>query len=281
MNARVLRPASPDEAAALWPTVEGAHLFATAERYRTLHAAAPWRLQVTGQGEAAVLETWRDHLDVLAVRALWCADSRVPELVRQIARIARDRGYGRILSPLVSQEFAPAYLRGGLRPWETLVVSRLHRIPEEIAEQPLPPGVTIRLARGDDLVTLARIDAAAFDEFWRYDERRLAGHLRDDRVAVAERSGETVGYTLAMPAGHGGTVGRLAVSQSSRRQGVGEALLREALAHLAASGVRAVTLCTQEANPASRALYRKAGMTESPRRLVFLMGSVAHASERE
>lgn len=280
MSAAVLRAASDEEAVALWPTIEAAHLFATVERYRAFRAAAPWRLQVTGQGEAAVLEEWREHLDVLAVRALWCAERRVPELMSQIARIARDRGYVRVLSPLVPQECAQAYLRADLRPWETLVTSRLDRIPASVAE-PSASGVAIRRAHADDLSALARIDAACFDEFWRYDERRLAGYLRDDRVTVAEKSRETVGYTLAMLAGRGGTIGRLAVLPSFRRQGVGEAMLREALAYLAGSGARTVTLCTQEANLASRALYRKIGMTESPRRLIFLMGPATMTDERE
>lgn len=281
MSARELRPASADEAAALWPMVASTQLFATVERYRATCAAAPWRLQVTGQGEAAVLETWREHLDVLAVRALWCAESRVPELMREIALIARERGHGRVLSPLAPHGLAPVYRRAGLRPWETLVISRLHRIPRDIAEPSLPSGVTIRLARGDDIPSVACIDAACFDEFWRFDDRRLAEHLRHDRVAVAERSRETVGYTLAMSVGRGGTIGRLAVLPSARGRGIGEALLRDALSHLAQSGVGSVTLCTQEANRVARALYGKVGMTESPGRLVFLMGSVAHASERE
>lgn len=280
-SAAGLRTASDGEVRALWPTIRAAQLFATVESYRAFRMAAPWRLQVNAKGEYAVLEEWREHLDVLAVRMLGCADGRIPPLMDQIAGVARERGYGRLLSPLVPQESAMRYLRAGFCPWETLVIARLDRVPADIAERSPPPGITVRPAREDDLPALAHVDTTCFDEFWRYGKRQLEECLLDGRVAVAECSHGVVGYTLAMLMGRGGTIGRLAVMPPLRGRGVGEALLREAIAHLARGGARSVTLCTQDANLASRALYRKVGMTESPRRLVLLMGPVACADERE
>jgi ribosomal protein S18 acetylase RimI-like enzyme len=126
-----------------------------------------------------------------------------------------------------------------------------------------------------------RIDAECFNDFWRYDADRLSRYFVEDRLMVAEGSQGVIGYTLSTVVRGSGTLGRLAVRPSARHRGIGEALLHDALAYLVRTGVETVSLCTQEDNQASRALYRKIGMTELTGRLVFLMGSARHAGKRE
>jgi hypothetical protein len=151
VSKRTLHPASAEEADALWPAVNAAHLFDSHARYRQFRADAPWRVQVTDGGEAVVLEEWRSHLDVLAMRGLWCAGDRVPELAGQIARLAAGQGYGRVLSPLLAEEFAPVYRRAGMKVCDTIVAMRLDRRGSQITRPILPSGVRLRHALTDDL----------------------------------------------------------------------------------------------------------------------------------
>lgn len=281
MSKRTLHPASAGEADALWPAVNAAHLFDSHARFQQFRADAPWRVQVTDGGEAVVLEEWRSHLDVLAMRGLWCAGDRVPELAGQIARLAAGQGYGRVLSPLVAEEVASVYERADMTVCDTIVALRLDRRGSEIARPDLPAGVRLRHALADDLPELVRIDAECFNDFWRYDADRLSRYFVEDRLMVAEGPEGVIGYTLSTVVRGSGTLGRLAVRPSDRHRGTGEALLRDALAYLVRTGVGTVSLCTQEDNQASRALYRKIGMTELSGRLVFLMGPAGHAGKRE
>lgn len=281
MSSRTLHSASLAEAEGSWPAVRAAHLFDSRAEYERFHARAPWQLQVTGRGEGVVLEEWRTHLDVLAMRALWCAPGRLPQLVAQVADIAAEQGFGGVLSPLVNEEAARAYERAGMRVHQTIVV--LQRDGSVLPPDACTPcaGVTLRNAVAGDVSLLASIDAECFDEFWRYDAVRLSRYLAQDHIVVAEDDRGLLGYSLAMDVRGSGTLGRLAVRPDARRRGVGTELVRDTLEYLNRSGVRTVSLCTQEDNHASRALYRKTGMVEQRGRLVFLMGPAARTGQRK
>jgi len=272
VNSGVLHAAGPDERDALWPAVKAAHLFDSRERFERFYAEAPWRVQVTGRGEAVVAEEWRSHLDVLALRGLWASSGRIPALIDQIGGIAAEHGFGRILSPLVASEVAPVYERAGLAFHGAIVALRLDRASWHRGEVRPASGVLLRPAEADDLPRLVSIDAECFDEFWRYDAERLARYFVEDRMVVAEGPGGVIGYTLATVVWQSATLGRLAVTPAARHLGTGEALLREALGYLVDTGAGTVSLCTQEENLASRALYRKVGLNELTGRLVFLIG---------
>jgi [ribosomal protein S18]-alanine N-acetyltransferase len=265
-----LHPASASEADAIWPAINAAHMFDSHARFQRFRSEAPWRLQVTSRGEAVVLEEWRAHQDVLAMRGLWCSGDRVRLLGDQIARVASGQGYGRLLSPLVAEDVAPVYQRARFAVHGLIVALRLDRSAWIEAGARPAPGLRLRQALADDLTALEHIDSECFDDFWRYDAAHLARYLVEDRLVVAEGREGVVGYTLATVVRGSGTLGRLAVKPSARGHGTGEALLREALSYLVRTGVGTVSLCTQEENLASRALYRKVGLTELTGRLVFL-----------
>lgn len=279
MSLATLHPASADEADTVWPAVNAAHLFDSHARFRQFRSEAPWRLQVTSRGEAVVLEEWRSHLDVLAMRGLWCAGDRIPPLADQIARVAAGQGYGRLLSPLVATAVAPIYERARFSVHGSIVALRLDRGAWKHEEPHLAQGVRLRRALADDLPALVCIDAQCFDDFWRYDLNHLARYLVEDRLVVAEGPEGLIGYTLATVVRGSGTLGRLAVKPSARSLGTGEALLREALSYLLQTGVGTVSLCTQEENLASRTLYRKVGLAELTGRLLFLVKPTGSAEE--
>lgn len=274
----MLRPATPAECSALWPAARAAHLFRDAPAFEAFHAAAPWRVQVASGGRAAVVERWRDHLDMLAIRALWAGDRDVGALLGELAALARSHGYGRLMSPLVPRDIAAPYERGGMSVHQSIVALRIDaRHAAHVAAAPVP-GVRLRSASPDDLEGLCRVDGECFDLFWAYEPRRIAAAMVAERLALAEdlTSGtpRLIGYTTCTVERGSGTLGRLAVDPRDRGRGVGALLLADALVSMAARGAATISLCTQEDNAPSRALYSRGGLRELPGRLLFLAGDV-------
>jgi len=262
----VTRPADRDDLRRIWPAVSSAHLFDDFAGLLSWWEAAPWRVRVTRAGEAAVLGRWRAHLDLLSVRGLWCATSRIPVLMEDLRAVARAQGFARLMAPLVPDDAVAPYLAAGLVVRQSIVVYRMQ--PPLAVVRPAPAGVTVRVGLPTDHRAVAALDASCFDEFWRYDAESMRGYLESERLGVAESGGRVIGYTLCTVHGAEATIGRLAVAPEHRGRGIGTAMLADAVVYVARKGAQAVTLCTQEENDDSRRLYRRTGFREAPGRLV-------------
>jgi ribosomal-protein-alanine N-acetyltransferase len=259
-------PATRDDVLRLWPVVVGAHLFRDREELVAFADAAPWRVRITPAGEAAVLERWREHLDMLSIQGIWCSTDRVAPIVEDLQQVARLQGFARLLGPLVTDDSVWPYEAAGLSIRQRIVIYRMQ--PPKAQPHPAPVGVVLRPGTAKDLPAVAAVDAESFDEFWRYDDEILHRSVEREHVVVAEAEGKVIGYTLSTLHGVEATVGRLAVVPSRRHAGVGSALLADAAATAARHGAAGITLCTQEENDDSRRLYRRAGFREAPGRLV-------------
>jgi ribosomal protein S18 acetylase RimI-like enzyme len=240
---------------------------------------APWRLQVTGQGEIATLERWREHSAALWVTGLWCSERRIGDLIRQLRGLATRQGFDTILSPIVPSSAQAPYEAAGMRVVEEGVT--LARDLTTAGELMLPDsaGVSLRRADPSDVGLLLALDAECFDRFWRYDESRLADALARERGSIAESNGKPIGYTLCTVDRDLGVLGRLAVGPESRRQGAGTLLVRDAVQYLEARGVQRVTVSTQVHNAAARELYRQVGFTEAPEKWALLASDSDEVAE--
>jgi len=78
---------------------------------------------------------------------------------------------------------------------------------------------------------------------------------------VAEREGQIIGYQVSTPTTRGGHLARLATLPQFQGQGIGYALVRDALSRFTQRGAQTITVNTQKNNLSSLALYRKAGFT--------------------
>ncbi len=89
------------------------------------------------------------------------------------------------------------------------------------------------------------------------------GGRADAILVAAEKNGEIAGYcTCMLPAGaetFSGWVDMLAVRSGLRGRGIGESLMRGALAWMHAAGVLSAALCTQDDNKPALGLYGKTG----------------------
>ncbi|MBI5231682.1 MAG: GNAT family N-acetyltransferase [Coriobacteriales bacterium] len=255
----------------LWPAARGSRLFDSPAEMREFAAEAPWRVRVDGRSDAAIVERWRSHLDILSIRALWTPNRRLSRWVDDLAAVARQHGFGRLLSPLLPQTLLRQWLAQGMRLAEPLVA--FQGAPSVVAAAASRTEAVVRHGRDEDLRHAEEIDRESFGEFWRYGPRDLGRAVRRERFAVAVVGGQVVGYTLCTVSRGSGVLSRLAVHPSARRTGIGSALLAEAAASAERSGAVTFTLCTQESNSASRSLYAGAGLTEVAERYGLAIGS--------
>lgn len=268
-----IRPATIEECDKIWPAVSADHLFASPEAFRASRAACPWSVRVAKRGEAALLGRWKQHLGVLAMRGVWCAERHVPAFVADALEVARQTGHSQVLSPLLPEVLLGGYLSAGMRVPQRIVGIQGH--PQLMLPSDPPLGVEIRVGGRDDIGPVARVDAESFDEFWRWGELDLLGFLATERLAVAQaRGGAVIGYTLATVDRGAATLTRLAVAPQARGVGIGRALLAEAATWSVGQGAVTLALCTQEENTASRSLYAAAGLTEIADRYAFAICDV-------
>lgn len=263
-----LRAAREDELRWIWPAVRASRLFLTSAEFESHWREAPWRVQVNERREAALLGRWREHLDLLAVRGLWCAERRVTTMMEALTAVAQAHGFERLLSPLVPEDAARPYRQLGMRQVEAIIALR-HDDPAAASLPGAPDAASLRLGSTADLDAVLELDRAAFSDFWRYDRATLGRYVTGERLALAECDGRAIGYTLCTVNGAEGTIGRLAVDPAWQGRHVGSALLGDALGYLARQNVRSVTLSTQVDNQVSRRLYAKAGFRELAGRLLF------------
>lgn len=266
-----LHIARDHEVARLWPALAASRLFATPEDLDRFRAAGPWRVLVDDSGRAAVLERWREHMDILGIKGVWCAERDLAALLEDVRAVAREQGFARVMSPLIAEETARPYVSAGMEAIERIVALRSNtRGMKGGLEAEMPQDVELLLADTRSLESLRAVDEACFPPFWRYGPEAIRAMLEDGRVVVATESGQVIGYTWCTIDRGIGTLGRLAVLPQGRHRGVGSAILDDALGFMKRGGAELVSLCTQEDNDASRALYARQGLRELPGRLVFL-----------
>ena len=267
------REATPGEAAKLWPAVRAERLFDTAEQFSAYCSEGPWRVRVTDRGEAAVLGVWREHLDVLAMRGVWCSSHHISAFVADARALAAERGQRRVLSPLLPRDLLGPYRRERMSVCQQITPIQGHTHGVLRADPPL--GVRFRAGRADDIDALAALDAACFDDFWRYGPSELRDLAATERVMVAENGeGQLIGYTLATVSRGAATLGRLGVAPAARRTGLGLALLYDVARWADGAGAETISLCTQEENAAARRLYASAGLAEVSDVYGFAIGDV-------
>ena len=220
------------------------------------HRAQSYRFR----GGVARVAAWHGRTDIASL-ALHGPDAPSPRTMKRLLERLQQDGYREVVTnalgpgaslPLVDVGFA---VRG-----------RLHLLVHDLAHLPAPTRRTRRATRADRPSLLAA-DAAAFDEFWRFDALALREAARATPRAhtrVAPAPGPALAYGLFGRAGVAGYVQRLAVAPTAQRQGLGRALLTDGLRWLRAHGARRAYVNTQEDNDRALALYLGSGFEQLP-----------------
>jgi ribosomal protein S18 acetylase RimI-like enzyme len=220
------------------------------------HRAQSYRFR----GGVARVAAWHGRTDVASL-ALHGPDAPSPRALRRLLERMQRAGYREVVTnalgpgaslPLVDFGFA---VRG-----------RLHLLVHDLGGLPAETGRTRRAARSDRAAVLAA-DAAAFDEFWRFDSvalREAAHATPRAHTRVAPADGEPVGYGLFGRSGIAGYVQRLAVAPAFQDLGFGHSLLVDGLRWLRGHGASRAYVNTQEDNERALALYLRSGFRQLP-----------------
>jgi GNAT superfamily N-acetyltransferase len=197
----------------------------------------------------------------VASLALHGPDAPSPRALRRLLERLQAAGYREVVTnalgpgaslPLVDVGFA---VRG-----------RLHLLAHDLADLPSPSGRTRRATRADRGALLTT-DAAAFDEFWRFDAlalREAARATPRSHVRVAPAPDDSFGYGLFGRAAAAGYVQRLAVAPEVQGRGLGQALLNDGLRWLRAHGAKRAYVNTQDDNDRALTLYLRSGFARLP-----------------
>ncbi len=141
---------------------------------------------------------------------------------------------------------------------------------EWLAARPAEParveGV-IRPLHPQDLARVSEVDQAAFTPIWQHPLDTLQDALRQASYAtVLEREGRVLAYQISTASAFGAHLARLAVAPEAQGQGLGTALVADALYHFNRRGFQRVSVNTQDANLPARRLYRRLGFSETGQR---------------
>lgn len=127
--------------------------------------------------------------------------------------------------------------------------------------------------RPADLREIAALDRAAFGDPWGNDEaslREVIAATPRNRARVVRTDGQIEGFAISGQSGELGYLQRLAVQSASRRAGIANALVADAMKWMAHRGATTVMVNTAIDNDAALALYEDAGFTRRPETLSIL-----------
>ena len=133
--------------------------------------------------------------------------------------------------------------------------------------RPLRAGsIDFRSATADDLPAILTIERGSFSDPWSATTFAETLASPADRCLVATQDGSVVGYGIVRQLGPEAELLNVAVHPSSRRQGLGDALLAEILFGVDAQGGVTVFLEVRASNLAAETLYRRHGFLPVGRR---------------
>ena len=163
---------------------------------------------------------------------------------------------------VVRKWFQPLLLSSGFINRQNIVLLDLRS--ENIRYYLTPPGIRIRPMTDGDISVVAKLDLAAFGEFW----HNTAGTLQRARLqcasaTVAEDSSGVIGYQLSTKNPLGAHLARLGVSPEAQGRGVGAALVSDLIQSLGGIHLNRLSVNTQSDNESSLALYKKMGFVRT------------------
>ena len=174
-----------------------------------------------------------------------------------------DFGAPSVFSPPLAASSQGFWQSAGFEHYANLTLLRLE------LDEPAPgPDHLVATGDDDDLDEAIRIDAAAFEPFWRLDrsglEEAMRATQRSELLVIRNQDRGLCGFAIV---GYGSALAylqRVAVDPPWQSQGMGRSMVRAAARSARARGARALLLNTQSGNSAALNLYDKEGFTRLP-----------------
>ncbi len=213
--------------------------------------------------ERARTGPWRGDRRVAHLTPLGDAPMPSVDFVRRVVDQLAERGFEEVVTPALSSAEQAGFLAAGFE-----VRERLHLLTRAL-DGPLPPvprGL-VEKARADDRAAVVRVDNRAFPPFWWLDGAGLEdaiGATPHSRFRVVRTQGAVAAYAVTGRAGRRGYLQRLAVDPGHQRQGLGRALVADALRWLARWRAQEAVVNTPVGNDGAVALYEALGFRREP-----------------
>jgi ribosomal protein S18 acetylase RimI-like enzyme len=148
---------------------------------------------------------------------------------------------------------------------QEIIMLEHHAAPFQ--ERPIPAGVSIRPMNFDDLPAVTRLDVQAFAPLWQNSLPSLQrAFSQAGSATVAWADDQIIGYQISTKNPFGAHLARLAVSPAHQGRGLGYALVQDLLRELNQTGIKRLTVNTQNDNLSSLALYQKMGFSPTGER---------------
>lgn len=188
--------------------------------------------------------------------------------VQECVALLHAQGYERVLTAALTRTERLPFDEAGFVEHE-----RLRLLRHELYGVPPRPRRRLRRGRWRDQAAVLAVDEAAFDPFWRFDQQGLDEARSATPVAryrVALDGTRVAGYAISGRAGAISYLQRLAVHPDHQGQGLGLALVTDALAWARRRGAASMLVNTQERNERALALYEQVGFRREAHGLVVL-----------
>ena len=204
----------------------------------------------------------------------WRIDDGLSAMLNPLLDHLREHGISHLAVYGTALWLAPPLTRVGFERREWIV--SLERHPRPVADLP-PCSAALRPVGGQDLASLSALDHAVFESPYQLTSGELVEFMvtTGNFTLAEDPQMGLVGYACADVIGDTGQIIRLAVHPAARKQGIGSALLNDALAYCQANGAYRVTINTQESNMVSLNLYEQFGFRRVGRRVPLLVREVS------
>ena len=234
---------------------------------------------ITGHADRMRIGPWRGDPALALLSPTPGSPPSSDALNRALTSIA-NAGYRAVLTPALTFTEQPVFLDHGFS-----VRERLHLLRHDLFALPSAsaPSTQLRRGRARDVGAVLDLDGLAFDSFWRFDLNGLldARHATPrSRFRVACIGDRVVGYHVAGVARRLGYLQRLAVHPEFPGNGIGTALIGDALQWCRRRGCESVLVNTQEINQRALALYRHLGFSDEPTGLAVLTLNVSESLDK-
>ncbi len=196
-------------------------------------------IRVFGASEDQLEITWQSLWNEAVVNL-------IAKDVQRVAALALEEWFAEILE-------AAGFVRSNAVIFYELELNAANVIEGSSAEivQPIRTG---------DAELVLKLDRKAFEPLWQISDESLStAMIQASSASFIEKDGVAVGYQITTTSPFGAHLARLAVHPSRQREGLGSALVNDAIESVRKYGLDLLTVNTQENNASSRRLYEKFG----------------------
>ncbi len=141
-------------------------------------------------------------------------------------------------------------------------------------QRPVTSTVRLTTIRPWDMNRVLALDHAAFPIDWRLDRIALSDAFRATERSrgryLSGPNGSIAAYAITGVTGSEGFLQRLAVHPDAQRQGLGTAMINDAIAWCSEIGCEQLLVNTQQSNITALNLYRSMGFIDQPEPMVVL-----------